>query len=142
MSQETLDLARRAYEAFNRRDFDAVLATVDPGVEFSPRFLEMEGDAYYRGHDGIGEWWRTVLAVFPDFSVEVLEMCADLGDSGVVALCVRGHGLDSGVPFEERMWAAAKLRDGKLTYYRNCGSEAEALETLGLWEQDAHADSS
>ena len=141
MSQENVDLARRAYEALNRRDFDAFIGLTDAEVEFTTRFIEMEGDAYYRGHDGVREWWRTLLAVFPDFSVEVLDMCADLGDSGVFALCVRGHGMDSGVPFEERMWAAAKWRDGKVTWWRNCGSETEALKALGVSEQDAHADS-
>ena len=74
MSQENLELAHRASEALNRRDFDAFVALIDPEVEFTTRFMEMEGDAYYRGHDGIREWWRTLLAVFPDFSVEVLEM--------------------------------------------------------------------
>ena len=141
MSQENVELARRAYEALNRRDFDAFIALIDPEVEFTTRFMEMEGDASYRGHDGVREWWRTLLAVFPDFSMEVLEVRADLGDSGILALRVRGHGLDSGVPFEERMWTAGKWRDGKVTWWRNCGSEAEALEALGLSEQDAHADS-
>ena len=40
----------------------------------------------------------------------------DLGDSGIAALRVRGHGLDSGVPFEETVWAAAEWRDGKVTF--------------------------
>jgi len=30
MSQENVELASRAYEAFNRRDLDALLALVDP----------------------------------------------------------------------------------------------------------------
>jgi hypothetical protein len=58
----------------------------------------------------------------------------DLGDSGIAALRVRGHGLDSGVPFEETMWAAGEWRDGKVTWWRNFGSEAEALEAADLRE--------
>jgi ketosteroid isomerase-like protein len=102
-------------------------------VEFTTRFREMEGDPYYRGHDGVREWWRDLLAIFPDFSMEVLEL-RDLGDSGIVALRVRGHGLDSGVPFEETMWAAGEWHDGKMTRWRNFGSEAEALEAAGMRE--------
>jgi ketosteroid isomerase-like protein len=72
MSRENAERVRRAFDAFNRRDFDAFLALIDPGVEITTRYMEMEGDPHYRGHDGVREWWRTRLAVFPDFSVEVL----------------------------------------------------------------------
>jgi hypothetical protein len=63
--------------------------------------MEMEGDPYYRGHDGVREWWRILLAIFPDFSVEVL--VRDLSDSGIppcvsvatasIAVCLRGDDL-------------------------------------------------
>jgi ketosteroid isomerase-like protein len=133
MSEENVERIRRAFDAFNRRDLDAFLALIDPEVEFTARFMGMEGDPYYRGHEGVREWWRTLLAIFPDFSMEVLEV-RDLGDSGIAALRVRGHGLDSGVPFEETMWAAGEWRDGKVTRWRNFGSESEALEAAGLRE--------
>jgi ketosteroid isomerase-like protein len=58
MSRENVELAHCFYDAFNRRDFDALLAFMDPEVEFAARFIEMEGDPYYRGHDGVREWWR------------------------------------------------------------------------------------
>ena len=131
MSEENVERIRRGFDAFNRRDLDAFLALTDPEVELSTRFREMEGDSYYRGHAGVRELWRDLLAIFPDFSMEVLEL-RDLGDSGIVALRVRGHGLDSGVPFEETMWATGEWRDGKMTRWRNFGSEAEALEAAGL----------
>ncbi len=131
MSKENLERARHAFDAFNRRDIDALLALVDPEAEIATRFMEMEGDSHYRGHDGVRKWWRDLLAVFPDFSMEVLEL-RDLGDSGIAALRVRGHGLDSGVPFEETVWAAVEWRNDKVTRWRNFGSEAEALEAAGL----------
>ena len=34
MSQENVEIVRRAYEAFNRHDFDAALGEVDPNVEW------------------------------------------------------------------------------------------------------------
>jgi ketosteroid isomerase-like protein len=130
MSQENVERFRHACDAFNRRDLDAFLAVTDPEVELTTRYMEMEGDPSYRGHDGIREWWRNMLAIFPDFSMEVLEL-RDFGDSGIAALRVRGHGLDSGVPFEETVWAAGEWHDGKVTWWRNFGSEAEALEAAG-----------
>ena len=133
MSEENVERAYRAFDAFNRRDLDAFLALADPEVELTTRFMEMEGDLSYRGHDGIREWWRNLLAIFPDFSMEVLEV-RDFGDSGIAALRVRGHGLGSGVPFEETVWAAGEWRDGKVKRWQNFGSEAEALEAAGLSE--------
>ena len=133
MSQEDVERARRAFDAFNRRDLDAFLALIDPEVEFTTRFKEMEGGPYYRGHDGVREWWRALLAVFPDFNSEILNV-RDLGDSLIVAVRVRGHGVEGGAPFEQAVWQAVKLRDGKATWWRNFGSEAEALEAAGLRE--------
>jgi ketosteroid isomerase-like protein len=133
MSEENVERVHRVYDAFNRRDLDDFLASMDPDIELTARFMELEGDPYYRGHDGVREWWRTLLAVFPDFSAEVLEV-RDFGDSVVIALRVRGHGADSGVPIDEVLWQASKVRNGKVTWARNFGREADALEAAGLAE--------
>jgi ketosteroid isomerase-like protein len=101
MSQENVELLYRAYDAFNRRDLDAFLALMDPEVELTTRIIELEGDPYYRGHDGIREWWRTLLGIFPDFSGEVLEV-RDLRDSLIVRVRVRGHGVEGDVVAELR----------------------------------------
>ena len=130
MPLENVELTRRFYDAFNRRDLDASLAVIDPEVEFAARFMEVEGDPYYRGHDGIREWWRTLLAIFPDFSAEVLDV-RETGGFLILALRIRGHGAGSGVPVDEAVWQAVEVRDGKVTWARNFGSEAEALEAAG-----------
>ena len=95
MSQQNVDLVLESYDAFNRRDLDAYLALIDPEVELTPRIMELEGGSYYRGHDGVREWWRTLFAVFPDFSSEIVEV-RDLGDSLIIAVRVRGHGVEGG----------------------------------------------
>ena len=43
MSKENVELAYRAYDAFNRRDWDAFLALVDDQVEVESRLVAMEG---------------------------------------------------------------------------------------------------
>jgi ketosteroid isomerase-like protein len=133
MSEENVELAHHVYDAFNRRDLEAFLAFLDPQVEFTPRVEPMEGGHDYHGHAGMRDWWRNLIAVFPDFSAEVLGV-RDLGDSIVVALHIRAHGHESGVPIDEVWWHAAKARDGKVTWVRAFGSEAEALEAAGLRE--------
>ena len=134
MSEENVELAHRAHDAFNRRDLDGFLALMDAEVELTTRFMELEGDRSYRGHDGVREWWRSLLGIFPDFSSEVLEVRDLGGDSVIVAVRVCGHGGEGGTPFEEVLWQACQVRQGKATWWRNFGSEAEALEAAGLRE--------
>jgi hypothetical protein len=43
MSQENVELSHRANDAFNRRDLDAFLALMDPGVEFTPYERAIQG---------------------------------------------------------------------------------------------------
>jgi hypothetical protein len=69
-----------------------------------------------------------------EFSETVDFYLQRFGAPRIAALRVRGHGVDSGVPFEETMWAAGEWRDGKVTRWRNFGSEGEALEAAGLRE--------
>jgi ketosteroid isomerase-like protein len=133
MSEENVELVHRVYDAINRHDLDAFLAFMDPEVEGVARFLGMEGDPYFHGHSGVREWWRDLHATFPDYSAEVLEV-RDVGELVFVSVRIRGHGADSGVPFDEALWHTGKLRDGKVAWWRTFRSEAEALNAAGLRE--------
>jgi ketosteroid isomerase-like protein len=126
MSEENVKLAHRVYDALDRRDRDAFLELMDPKVESFSSIAPVEG--HYQGHRGIRNWWRDVFTVFPDFKVEVLEV-RDLGEEFVVVHFRRGgHGLDSGTPFEESLWQAARFHQGRVIWWENYRSEAEALE--------------
>jgi ketosteroid isomerase-like protein len=68
-----VDLTYRAFQAFEDRDLDALLAMLDDDVEAFPILSGMEGG--YRGHDGIRRWWAGLTGTFPDF-VRRLSRCA------------------------------------------------------------------
>ena len=140
MSQENVELHYRAIDAFNRRDLDAFLTLMDDDVEAVPRAGAMEGESSYRRHDGIRRWWENWFDVFSDFDIEALEV-RDLGDLTVADLVVRGHGAGSGAPANQATWQMARWRRGKCVWWRFFETRAEALEAVGLSEQDAHADS-
>jgi ketosteroid isomerase-like protein len=112
---ENVELAHRTYDAFNRRDLEVFLECMHPEVEFTTSFMQMEGAPEIRGRSGIREWWRGLFAVFPDFHAEALEVREGDG-SGIVAVRMRGHGADSGAPFEVALWQAVKARDGKVIW--------------------------
>jgi ketosteroid isomerase-like protein len=132
MSKENLERAHRAIDAFNRRDIGAFLELQDTDVKTVTSLTPLEGHSYI-GHGGVRDWWRDLFATFPDFSVEILE-ARDVGDFVIAHLLRHGRGLESGTPFEDRLWQASEWRDGKVVWWQLFTSEAEALEAAGLAE--------
>jgi ketosteroid isomerase-like protein len=133
MSKENVELARRAIDAFNRRDLDAFLALTDPDAEFYSRIVELEGGGPYRGHDGIRNWWDSLFAISPDFISEI-EQVRDGGDVTVSRVRQRGRGVESDAPMEQMQWIVTRWRNGKSIWSRVVRSEAQALEAAGLRE--------
>ena len=131
MSQENVELYLGAFDAFNRRDLDALLALMDDDVEVVTRIAPMEGG--FHGHDGMRRWWENMLTAFPDFDIEVVDV-RDLGDVTLASLRAVGHGAGSDLPFEDRLWHAGRWRRGKCVWWRAFETETEALEAVGLRE--------
>ncbi len=59
MSEENVELVKRAYAAMSRNDLQGFLSVTAPEVEFHSLIAELEGTTY-RGHDGIRDWWEQV----------------------------------------------------------------------------------
>ena len=131
MSQENVDLVLRAYDAFNRRDWDAFVALMDDDVEIVTRIAPIEGGRH--GQDGMRRWWENMLTAFPDYDIEVVDV-RDLGDVTLAPLRVLGHGAGSDVPIEDVLWHAGRWRRGKCVWWRVCPTWPEALEAAGLPE--------
>ncbi len=131
MSQENVELTRRAFEAFKDRDLDGLLAMMADDVEAFPILAGMEGG--FRGHDGIRRWWMGLLGTFPDFSAEIVELHGH-GDSTIAVAHIRGHGVGSDTPVDASTWQVSHFRHGKCVRWHVYTSEREALEAVGLAE--------
>src|SRR5829696_7188738 len=131
MSQENVDLAYRANDAFNRRDLDAWLALTDPNVEFTTQIMKLESGGPYHGHEGTRKWWEALLGAFANFSGEIEEV-RDLGDMTVMRVHQRAQGIESDAPTEETQWIATQWRNGRATWWGVFQSEGDALEAAGL----------
>jgi SnoaL-like domain len=131
MSRENVELYYRSVDAFNRRDWDAFRSLIDEEVEVESRLVAMEGG--YHGHAGLRRWWDDFLGAFPDYTIEV-EQLRDLGDVTLSHLRGWGRGADSAAPIIDPSWQPVRWRDGKVVWWRNCSTEAEALEAIGLRE--------
>jgi ketosteroid isomerase-like protein len=129
-SAELRGLAEAAFGAINSGDLDAFVALTTEDVEFTSLVAEAEGTTF-RGHDGVRAWWNTVRGAFQDIRWELLDV---QGSGGRGVSHFRMAGTLGGVPVEQTMWQAVKLRDGRATWWRSFRTEREAFEAVGLWE--------
>ena len=127
MPADNVELTRRAYEAFNSRDWEAFAALMHRDIEVESRLVAMEGG--YRGQEGLRDWREAIMRFLPDYTVE-LEEVRDLGDIVFARSLGTGHGAASATPVHDPFWQALEWRDGKCTWWRNCSTEAEALEAI------------
>ena len=131
MSQQNVEHYRRAAQAFNDGDLDALLGVMDPAVEALPRVAPIEGG--YSGHDGVRRWYESLNAAFPDFHATIVDV-RDLGHLTLAELRNRGRGAGSDTPFEQSSWHVAEWRDEKCIRWQVYETRAEALAAVGLSE--------
>jgi SnoaL-like domain len=129
MSAERVELFRRACERFNERDWPGFVALMSDGVEVESRLAAMEGG--YSGLEGLRRWWEDVGETMPDYRVEVLEV-RDYGEAILARVQGSGSGVTAGAPIVDPHWQVVRWEGRRLVGWRNCSTEAEALDVLGL----------
>jgi hypothetical protein len=129
MESRRVELFRQACELFNQRDWDGFAALMNDGVEVESRLAQVEGG--YTGHEGLRRWWDDVAETMPDYRVEILEV-RDYGDALLARVQGVGSGISSSTPIVDPFWQAVRWEGNRLVGWRNCSTEAEALEALGL----------
>ena len=134
MSQENVEILRRSIEAFNRGDWEGVVAEFSPEFEYVSTGALPGARGVARGPDGYREYllgW--LVREFADSRVELHEVI-DLGDRVVEASTNRGRGRQSGAEVAWDIWIVWSFRDGQVVHGRGFTSRAEALEAVGLSE--------
>jgi uncharacterized protein len=132
MSQENVEVVRRAIAGYNRIDVDLVEELFDPDVRLEPILAGVEG-VTYRGRTGILEWRSQLDEIFAEVHADYSRI-EESGDVVLVTGKTTGQGRTSGVPIEQHWVAAVRLRQGKISYVAFCRTRAEALEAAGLRE--------
>src|SRR5207248_7100071 len=59
VSQENVELVRRALAAFGEGDLEGVLVDLAPDFEFQPSGRFMDTQRVYRGREGMIDFWKT-----------------------------------------------------------------------------------
>ncbi len=132
MSQENVEIALAAAEAWNRGDREALVALFDEEAEFYPFRAQLEGEAY-GGHDGLERFIREVAEDFDNVRFEIDE--ARGASEQVVGIGrFRARGRASGVDLNVPLGVLTKVREGKIIHMRFFSEPADALEAAGLSE--------
>lgn len=116
----------RWIDAFNARDFDAMLSCLDPDVRFHP--LRLSGLAgSYRGHEGVSEWFER-LRMRHDPRIRVTELHAVNGDQvNVIGSLSLGDDPEI-APF----CGLHRIRDGRIVAAHHYLTDPDMIEYLGL----------
>jgi ketosteroid isomerase-like protein len=129
MAGEDVEIVRRAHDALNAGDVDALIALCDPSfrLDMSDRVFN---PAVYEGHDGIRAFYAEVMDVWESFTWEVTEI--EEHDGLIVAFLESiGKARGSGLELDRRsamVWRVEAGRAMSLTFYRDT---AEAVAAAG-----------
>lgn len=135
MSEETVDVVRRAIDAYNRSDFEAIRAINHPDVEVDWSASRGPVAGIYRGADEVIDFMRDFLDTFEQVRMEA-ERYVDAGESVVVpnATYLKGRG---GIETAARSALLFEVRDGRVARIRLYQETGEALAAVGLGNDSA-----
>jgi ketosteroid isomerase-like protein len=138
MSQENVEVVRAAYEAWNAGDMDAWADFLAPDVISRPPEGWPEPGPFV-GREAFVRWCEQLRETWDADALEPIGDFIDIGDRVAVRQIWRGAG--SGPEANLEMTWVGTVRKGKIVFVEFFWDHAEALEAVGLSEQDAHADS-
>jgi uncharacterized protein len=136
MVGEDVQVVRRVFAAFVRRDVDAALEVMSPEVEFTAPETQalVEKEISYHGHDGIREYFTDVSRVWEELEVSLHEY-HELGEGRVLLVGrVRARGTRHQLVDEPAQWAW-RIEDGLIVWGRVFTDREEAARAVGLVEE-------
>src|SRR6476619_7006650 len=130
MSQENVEIVRRALDAWNRRQFDDVLRYCQTDLEI--RTISAVGGRTFRGHAEIKAFWMTFFDSFDELWQEPTEF-VEGGDQVAVVIRWHGRGRD-GIALDQSIVDLYTLQEGMIARLEGFESKSAALEAAGLAE--------
>ena len=130
MSQENVEVVRQLFDAWNRGDYAAASALVDPAISVES-LLDGPMAGRYDGAERAARWLSDFWGNFGEFHTEIGEYMTR-GDDVVIAAHHYGRGKSSGVEVQMDNWQIFTVRGEKIVRYRLYTTKQEALEAAGL----------
>jgi ketosteroid isomerase-like protein len=138
VSQENVDVFRAYLEAWNARDLDALRELLDPDVIVRTEENWPERGPYL-GREAVMRFFEQVRGAWDAEATELISDFIDVGDRVAVRYIWRGAGYGPAANLE--MTHVTTVRKGKILAIEYFWNHAEALETMGVSEQDTQTDS-
>ena len=138
MSQENMEIVKAAYEAWNAGDMDAWADFFARDVISRPPEGWPEPGPFV-GREAFTRWCEQLRETWDADALKPIGDFIDAGDR--VAMRQIWHGAGYGPEANLEMTNVITVRKGRIFYTELFWDHAEALETLGVSDQDAHADS-
>jgi ketosteroid isomerase-like protein len=136
MSQENVEVVKAIFRGWDAAGVDGMLPFIHEDIEYRP--VEERGSVH--GHDGLRRYFERWLDSWDEFQADPTEFL-HARDYVCVGVAMSGHGRTSGVEVRKSFWQVWLIRQGKAARWEEYENRAEALETAGLSEQDAHVES-
>ena len=136
MSQENMETVRAAFEAFAGQDSEAFVSCFHQDVELLLPRNVLEGGSY-RGHEGVARAFADAFRTWEGFRFDIQDMKA-VGDRIVALGRTTAVGKGDAPAIDYQTAYLCKMDAGKIVYLRPYQSHAEALEAVGMSDQDAH----
>jgi uncharacterized protein len=135
MSRENVEVVRRAYEAFNRRDLRALAELSHEDLEFTSVMAAVDaGGATYRGSETWASYFAVMDQTWEEWRAEDFRIFDAGGDRVAAVFRLVGKGKQSGVPVDRAIGLAYRIRQGKMWRMRSYLDPDEALEAVGISE--------
>lgn len=124
-----VEIVGRAYEAWNMRDEDALLALLAEDVEIHSALARSEGGGgVYHGRDGAATWLRNNTETVA-FVMEPKQYLSHRHH--VLSLVIaRVHGVESGLSLPQEYGLVHEVRDGQIARVFSYTDPADAIEAM------------
>jgi ketosteroid isomerase-like protein len=134
MSQENVEVVRRAVAGWNRGDVDAWMEAAHPEVEWSSGVQRLvEGtQTVWRGRDEVRRFWDEWHALW-DLSIQISEF-RNIGDTIVALGQMQIRGKASGIDLDQSVAYVVEFDSGLIRKMSAYLDEVEALQAVGLSE--------
>jgi ketosteroid isomerase-like protein len=130
MSQENVEVVRRIARAFNKGDVDAIVAELDPNVEWEEQPIPGI-DPVYHGHEGVRRWAEGQELGALQVHVEGF---TDAGDAVIASTRISGAGQSSEVEVQMHVQIVVTFREGKVARRQVCQTRQQAVAAVGRRE--------
>jgi ketosteroid isomerase-like protein len=136
MTSDSIRLVQHAFDAFTRRDAEALIALMDTDVEFFPEGTSAaahEGRSYH-GHDGMRQYFEDIGRVWDELRV-MPQRYREIGARVLVHGRIYARLADGFLIDSPGSWLW-EVRDGKIVWGCAYAEDADAVRAAGLEESD------